>query len=169
MIDIQKLESNLFKIIKSLLNHLYNKIYFLIFTSHILLCNLLTTILRPNFDEPLDTAKQMVEQNITVYVRPEGHIWKQFLQKSSIPKYNILGENMIVPDNFDHYDNISKYEVIGAGTHALMYPYLYANQLAMGIWYRSKEKLPGKNPYGGFLTMKKWHLNEVRSIWTMIC
>ena len=52
--------------------------------SHILLCNLLTTILRPNFEEPLDTAKQLVEKNITLYGGPGGHLWKKSLLDSSI-------------------------------------------------------------------------------------
>ena len=28
-------------------------------------------------------------------------------------------------------------------------------------WHRSKEKVAGDHPYGGYLTNKKWHLNEV--------
>ena len=77
---------------------------------------------------------------------------------------------MIVPNNFDHYDNISKYEVIGAGTHALMTAYLTTWDLYYGEnkeinsgrgWYRSKEKVAGMYPYAGYLTNKKWHLNEV--------
>ena len=33
----------------------------------------------------------------------------------------------------------------------------------MGRWYRSKEKLVGhNNQYAGYLTNKKWHLNEVQ-------
>ena len=29
-------------------------------------------------------------------------------------------------------------------------------------WWRSKEKLAGFNPFGGYLTHKKWHMNEVK-------
>jgi len=111
---------------------------------HILLCNLLTTILRPNFEEPLDTAKQLVEKNITVYSSPGSQIWKQFLLESSIPEYNILGENYIIADDWDHYDYMTEHDVIGAGRG----------------WYRSKEKAAGFYPYGGYLTNKKWHFNE---------
>ena len=85
---------------------------------HILLCNLLTTILRPNFEEPLDTAKQLVEKNITLYDMPGTEIWKQFLLDSPLPEYNKLGETYLIADDYDHFYNISRDDVIGAGTHA---------------------------------------------------
>ena len=131
--------------------------------SHILLCNLLTTILRPNFEEPLDTAKQLVEKNITLYDGPSYEIWKQFLLESPIPEYNILGETYLIADDWDHFDNITLHDAIGAGTHAQMVGSIYGLSLSMGRWYRSKEKVAGKYPYGGYLTNKKWHLNEVTS------
>ena len=134
------------------------------FCRHILLCNLLTTILRPNFEEPLDTAKQLVKKNITIYAIPGSEIWKQFLLESSIPEYNILGETYLIADDWDHFENITEHYVMGNGTHAWMSGSLYPKILAMGRWYRSKEKLAGDNPYAGYLTNKKWHLNEVMSI-----
>ena len=121
--------------------------------------------MRPNFGEPLDTAKQLVEQNITLYGFPGGEIWKQFLQESSIDEYNILGDNMIIADDWDHFDNITYYDVIGkdgtGGTHALMTASISSWELTLGKWYRSQEKVGGHYPYGGYLTNKKWHLNEV--------
>merc|ERR1712029_994956 len=50
--------------------------------------------------------------------------------------------------------------VIGAGTHAYMGGGVDDTQLDMGRWYRSKEKVAGHYPYIGYLTTKKWHLNE---------
>ena len=90
------------------------------FCSHILLCNILTTILRPNFEEPLDTAQQLVEKNITLIVVPAGNIWKEILLESSVTDYNILGENMIVPDDWDQFDIILEQGILGAGTHAYL-------------------------------------------------
>ena len=31
---------------------------------------------------------------------------------------------------------------------------------SMGRWYRSKDSIAGKNPYFGYLSNKKWPLNE---------
>ena len=133
------------------------------FCRHILLCNLLTTILRPNFEEPLDTAKQLVEKNITLYDEPATVIWKKFLLESSIPEYNKLGETFLTPDNWRHFRNITDYYVNGTGTHAFMGASLSPSYLARARWHRSKEKVAGLYPYGGYLTNKKWHLNEVIS------
>ena len=66
-----------------------------------MLCNLLTTILRPNFEEPLDTFKQLVEKNITLFMRPGTEIWKQLLLESPILGNRLLGETMIIADNED--------------------------------------------------------------------
>ena len=130
-------------------------------------------MLRPNFEEPLDTAKQLVEKNITIYMSPGTQIWKQFLLESPIPEYNKLGETFLTPEYLSDFLNISKHYVIGSGTHAFMGGHLHPYYLALGKkhhpdgnrtngWYRSKEKLAGKYPYGGYLTNKKWNLNEVK-------
>ena len=103
----------------------------------------------------MDTAKQLLENNITLYGLPGTEFWKQFLLESSIPEYNKVGETFLIPNNWDHYYNITEHDVIGAGTHALMTGYLGPYQLSLGRWYRSKEKLAGKNPYSGYLTNKK--------------
>ena len=117
-------------------------------------------MMRPNFEEPLDTAKQMVEKNITLYFIKFAQIQKQFLLLSSIPEYNILGDNVIFAENWEHYYNITRDGVIGAGTHAQMTSAISPPLLALGKWHRSKERVSGNNPYTGFLTKKKWHLNE---------
>ena len=133
------------------------------FFSHILLCNVLTVILRPNFEEPLDTAKQLDEKDITIYFEPGFDGNKQWLLDSPILENRILGENAIIADDWDHFDYITKHYVIGAGTHAQMEAHLAPYELSMGRWYRSKEMVSGMNPIGGYLTNKKWHLNEVIS------
>ena len=65
---------------------------------------------------------------------------------------------------------MTEHDVIGKGTHAQMTSFLTPWDLYLGEnkeinsgrgWYRSKEKVAGKYPYGGYLTNKKWHLNEV--------
>ena len=111
-----------------------------------------------------------MEKNITLYYAPGGYFWKQFLQDSSIPEYKILGENMILADDWDHYYYIAEHYVFGAGTHAKMRSKLGSGDEKLGEnkeinngrgWYRSKDTLAGKFSYAGYLTNKKWHLNEV--------
>ena len=93
---------------------------------------------------------------------PGGEIWKQFLLKSSLPDYNISGETIVIADNWDQFFNIARHDVLVSGTHAQMAPSLMTHELAMGRWYRSKEKMQGKYPFGGYLSNKNWHLNEVK-------
>ena len=119
--------------------------------------------LQPNFEDPLDTAQDLVDNNIILYYFPGGYIWKQFLAKSPDPAYNKLAETMIITKDWDEFDYYTEHYVIGEGTHAQMVGMLEPLELAMGRWWRSKEKLRGGNPYGGYLSNKKWHLNEVRS------
>ena len=130
------------------------------FCSHILLCNILTTILKPNFEEPLDTAKQLVEKHITLYFGPQSLHIRDHFRKSVRPEYRILGKNGFLADSWDHFDNLSRYDVF-KGTHAQVGTMLAKYELKMGKWHKSKETVTGTNPYGGFLSNKKWHLNEV--------
>ena len=140
--------------------------------SHILLCNILSTILRPNFEDFLDTAKQLEEQKITLYVPPGGEMWKQFLLNSSTDEYISLGENMIIADSWGHFWNLSKYDALGAGTHVRLGVFPYPYEVSLGKkyhpdgrgWYISQEHLASKFPYTGYLTNKKWHLNEVNEL-----
>ena len=116
--------------------------------------------MRPNFEEPLDTAKQLVEQNITLYLYPHSTGWREFMLESSNPEYRILAENMIIAKDWRHFDEMSKYGVMENGTHALLIQYLDPFDKAWGTWHRSKEMFEGDNYYT-FLSNKKWHLNEV--------
>ena len=118
-------------------------------------------MLRPNFEDPLDTAHDLIVNNITVYNWPGGYIWKQFLAQSPVPTYNKLAETMIVTEDWDEYWNFPEHYVFGNGTHAQMGGYLVPSELEMGRWWRSKEQVEGKIPYTGYLTNKKWSLNEV--------
>ena len=109
----------------------------------------------------MDTAEQLMQNNITLYNGPGGQILKQILLQSTIHEYNKLGENIVFADSWDHFYDMTGEDVIGAGTHALMGPYVGGRERAMGRWYRSEERVSGVFPYGGYLTNKKWHLNEV--------
>ena len=125
-----------------------------------MLCNILTTMLRPNLEDPMNTAQDLVDNNITLYVAPGAHIWKQFLEKSSNPAYNTLAQTTVIPKDWEEYWIYPEHYVIGKGTHALMTGYLHSWDLYYGEWWRSKEKL-GNYPFGGYLANKKWYLNEV--------
>ena len=109
----------------------------------------------------MNTAQDLIDNNITLYTIPIGYIWKQLLEQSSIPAYNKIAETMIIPKTWEDFDNYIEHYVLGEGTHAQMTSTLYPKHLAMGRWWRSTERLSGFSPYGGYLSNKKWYLNEV--------
>ena len=118
-------------------------------------------MLRPNFEDPLDTATQLVENNITLYSGPYNHIWKQFMETSPITEYNKLAETYVITKSYDEFDQLTEFNVMKKGTHAYMAPGMPKYVHAMGRWYRSKEMLNGAYGYGGYLSNKKWYLNAV--------
>ena len=92
--------------------------------SHIILCNLLTTILRPNFEDPIETAQQLVDNKMTLYEIPKAYMWKQFLEDSPIPAYNKLGETLYFTKDMKEYYYYSEHHIMVEGTHAVMLGYL---------------------------------------------
>ena len=141
-------------------------------SSHILLCNLLTVILRPNFDEPFDTAKQLAEKNITVWMQPYSEGWKNWFQTHPIPEYQELGKNIFLADDDVHFYDLTKQTMNDSYAYAYVNNYLNLYQIAITKhlnhgrgWYRSKEKLDlGLSPFSGYIVNKNWHLIEVKYI-----
>ena len=117
-------------------------------------CNILTTLLKPNFEAPLDSAKDLVDRNIQLFTWPNGGIWKQFLANSPIKEYQLLAERLYVTKNNSEYDYITEKYLIGEGTHSRFTAYINPKHLAYGKWYRSKELVKGRNPYVGYLCNK---------------
>ena len=65
------------------------------------------------------------------------------------------------------YYLVAKHQVLGNGTHVIMgtgVGNIATENLApeFGKWYKSKEIIDGKFPFGGPLTIKNWYGNEVR-------
>ena len=133
-----------------------------------MLCNVLTTILKPNFETPIDTLEQLLERNLTLAAWPySGIFWAEHLNKSENPSYREISKTMEVAESWAEFDNITKYKMLSKGTHAQIAKYLYPLELNWGTqynhgrgWYRSKEVIPGFSPYGGIVTNIKWILNE---------
>ena len=121
----------------------------------------MTTILRPNFEDPLNTAQQMVDNNITMFGHPYDYHPASF-NASEDPALKKLAETYHIAETYgNEYYNDYEYYIQTKGTHAFVYSYLEPWQLELGKWWRSTENIPGLQPYGGFMVRKKWHLGEV--------
>ena len=76
--------------------------------SHCLMCNFLTTILKPNFEPFVDTAQQLVDKNMTIYFFPRsGKSWIESFKKAKDPNLQKLGESAIIPQSWGEFDNFN--------------------------------------------------------------
>ena len=120
----------------------------------------MTTILRPNFEEPLNTAQQLVDNNITMFGYPGGYQQWQF-NTSHDPALKNLGVTFHVAETWDEYSDDFEYYIHTKGTHAVAFNYLSPLELELGRWWKSTDHIPGINPYGAWLLRRNWHLTEV--------
>ena len=130
-----------------------------------------------NFESPFHTARDLVERDMTLYMYPGSEIWKQWLSQSEIPEYRKIAESMIIALSTDQFDALTKNEFINHGTLAQMISYLEPFELEWteekdnlgkykynhGRGYYRGEKVSGLIPMTGYLSNKKWHLNEVEN------
>ena len=125
-------------------------------------------LLKQRFEDPIDSAKQMIENNITLVGVPGGKFLVHFLANSPITEYQTLSKRMIIPNNWDvELFDLTKYGIIGNGTHATIGPYLSPWRKSLGRWWRGNQ-VQGFYPHGGYLSDKKWHLNEASDIFSFI-
>ena len=139
------------------------------------MCNILSVILRANFADPVDTANDIIERNITLFGWPGGVMWKQWLAQHDNPDYNKLAETMIIPDTWKEYDKMIEHGILANRTHVQMISYVSPGGISLGrhpglsdrmthkgaeVWYKSKERVDNF-PYGGYLSRKEWRFNEV--------
>ena len=134
--------------------------------------------MKPNFESPIDTPRELVERGIKLYMPPGTQIWSQWLSQSDIPEYRKIAETMNITESWDQFIEMTKNEFLSQGTHARMASVMVQYWFDLSTeydhdqgkyrynhgrgFYRG-EKLSGKNPMAGYLTHKKWHLNEVGS------
>ena len=119
----------------------------------------------PRFEDPIDSVKQIIENNITLLISPGGEYWVQFFADSPIPEYQTLSKLMIVPNDWYEFWHLIEHGIIGNGTHAYMTYGLFSWEKSLGRWWRGNLVL-GNFPYVGYLSDKKWHLNEASDIFS---
>ena len=124
-------------------------------------------MLKQRFEEPIDSAKQLIENNITLIEIPGGEYWVQFLANSPIPEYQTLSKSMMIAKDWDEFWHLLEHGIIGNGTHAIMSFSIMGKWKSLGRWWKG-ELVYGNYPYGGYLSDKKWHLNEASDIFSFI-
>ena len=67
------------------------------FILHFLLSNYLTVLLRPGYEEPVNTVEDLVKRNITPFVYPTSEMIRRMFAASSDEKYQKLSQRLIIP------------------------------------------------------------------------
>ena len=89
----------------------------------------------------------------------------------NITEYTIIAENMEMVADDEKLQYMREF-IHEKGTHAMITGHLeYGNlQVApMEQWWKSKERIPGRSPYGSLLLNRKWILNEVGPFYFLMC
>ena len=82
--------------------------------------NFRTMLLMPQYEKPVDSAQDILDRGMIPFVIYGGEYYKQFLQQSSNPAYQKLGENVVVSKDVDQYLKMHKEDVQGANTHVFL-------------------------------------------------
>ena len=135
------------------------------FILHFLLSNYLTVLLRPRYEEPVETAADLIKRDITPFMAPGGEIFKQVFAASSDPVYQEISQRLVIVKNYDEYEDMVR-KVIPTGLYAEIdrepWCFDYNNcKEEYKNWYRSSETISGFYPYSVHLSNKKWPLKKV--------
>ena len=156
--------------------------YWLIFNPtivfrEIFLGNLVSQIMKsPQFEDPINTVKDLVERNITVFQYESALAsTKRSYLHYNISEWSHVANNMIparqcwgtiecLMEN-GSYPNYIKYHVHGNRTHAFVKGYLWNSDLwafpDKKKWWRSNMVISFINPYSSHITNRTWIFNEV--------
>ena len=130
------------------------------FILHFLLSNYLTVLLRPRYEEPVETAADLIKRDITPFMMPGSEIFEQVFAASSDPVYQEISRRLVVAEDWDEYeDMVHKVTSTGLFAEIGTIPWSF---LEWKDWYRSSDTIKGTNPFGGHhLANKKWPLKKV--------
>ena len=133
------------------------------FILHFLLSNYLTVLLRPSYEEPVETAADLIKRDITPFYSLGGEIFSQIFAASSDPNYQEISRRLVIAKDWDDYDDMLR-KVTSTGLYAqigTVPAWHYVQEEEYKHWYRSSGTIGGLNPYGGHLVNKKWPLKKV--------
>ena len=131
------------------------------FILHFLLSNYLTVLLRPSYEEPVETTADMIKRNIIPFTIPNASIWKQFFEASPDQNYQLISQRLFITKTWDEYTDMVG-TVTSTGKYADMGPWPWlAPEKEFKEWYRSTETFSGLLPFGQHLSNKKWPLKKV--------
>ena len=73
------------------------------FILHFLLSNYLTVLLRPRYEEPVETAADLIKRDITPFYQPGGEIYRQIFAASPDPVHQEISRRLVIAKDYDEY------------------------------------------------------------------
>ena len=138
-------------------------------------------MMRPRFEDPINSVQDLVARNITLIDGPLTFAkFKSNLLAQNTSDFTTIANNMIVVANLSDVADMGRYnelyyetirtKILEEGTHAIVQSYLTRNDLIYGgkmeKWWKSTEPfwVNGNGSsigFSGYQTRKKWIFNEV--------
>ena len=133
------------------------------FILHFLLSNYLTVLLRPSYEEPVETAEDLVKRDIIPFTAPGGEFYKQLFADSEDPNYQEISQKFVIAKDWDEYlDLVRKVNSTGMYADIGNFPtYINSMEEELKYWYQSSETIGGDYPYMIHLSNKKWPMLKV--------
>ena len=129
------------------------------FILHFLLSRYLTVLLRPSYEEPVETAADLIKRNITPIFMPGSEIYRQVFAASSDPFEQEISRRLVSPKDWvEFFEMLRKVTSTGLFASIGSFPWIAEEDKN---WYRSSEAIGGFYPYLLHLTNKKWPLKKV--------
>ena len=132
------------------------------FILHFLLSNYLTVLLRPRYEEAVETAADLIKRNLNPFVWPGGEIFKQVFAGSSDPVYQEISQRLLPKIGMNILTCWAKWPPQSTGLFAQIgtIPEDVPEE-EFKDWYRSFETIAGLYQYQIHLINKKWPLKKV--------
>ena len=119
---------------------------------HALLSNFLKMLMMPMWEEPVDTAQDVLDRGLIPVVGYGEDYLVQQLKNSQNTAYQKLGEITIMAD--DNWDRV--WDALREnGTHVFLQP-----DDGNGDYHGSKETVEGRFSWLNWISDKKWHFKE---------
>ena len=126
----------------------------------------MTVLLRPSYEEPVETAADIMKRDITPFLYPGSEIYIQFFAASPDPNFQEISKRFYISKDWDEYYDLVR-KVLSTGLYAEMrtLQVLFTKSIKdheeeYKRWYRSTETISGLYKYAVHLSNKKWPLKR---------
>ena len=118
------------------------------------LANFITVLLRPKYEQPIDSAQEALDRGMIPIVEGYNYVMEH-LKASSNPVYRELGyKTWPVPDPLE-WRRLLLEDVLDKDTHIVV-GLMYEPDKKLGKFHTSKENIEGAATYSVHLMNKQW-------------